>query len=161
MDQNQKVFVYGTLKRGHANHARFGDTIERIYPARLDGYYLVDCGIFPGALPREDGVIPAEDVYVYGEVIDFRDPDLMMLAHLDWVEALYHREMVPVTRLANRPRGTRPDRRNDEELVVEDVWVYILDRSGTRDFTNHYDRNWLDYISKRRMHGRTGSSARP
>ena len=102
-----RVFVYGTLLRGEANHARFCADALTIEPASTRGrLYHLPAG-FPAMVEDEEGT-------VYGEAMTF--PDLQAaLARIDLLEgyrpehpehSLYLRRVQPVTLL--RPGQTVP-----------------------------------------------------
>lgn len=89
---NTLLFVYGTLKRGCANHAQLaGQTL--IGPARTaPGFQLFDLGGFPGLYPAPD-----DRAGVAGEVWSV---DAAALARLDAFEGvhegLYRRVRLPL-----------------------------------------------------------------
>jgi gamma-glutamylcyclotransferase (GGCT)/AIG2-like uncharacterized protein YtfP len=67
-----KLFVYGTLKRGHHNH-RLLEKAQYISHAELWGYQMYSLGGFPGIKPS--------DGHVHGEVYEVED-----LTRLDRLE---------------------------------------------------------------------------
>lgn len=86
-----RVFVYGTLLTGYANHALVEDLTESADAGTVAGYRLLDLGAFPGARP-------ASGLGVRGEVLTLRNPAeaLKRLDHLEGVPSLYTRERVTV-----------------------------------------------------------------
>ena len=80
-DEIERVFVYGTLLRGEANHDRFCQDALGVEPASTTGR-LYDLGVgFPAMVSSAFGT-------VYGEVITFPDINAA-LAGLDVLEG-YH-----------------------------------------------------------------------
>ena len=96
------LFVYGTLLRGGANHARFCADALTIEPASTPGrLYHLPAG-FPAMVEDADGT-------VYGEAMTFSDLDAA-LARIDVLEgcrpdrpehSLYLRRVQPVTLLCS------------------------------------------------------------
>ena len=96
-DDVTRVFVYGTLLRGGANHTRFCNDALAIEPASTQGrLYDLPAG-FPAMVEATDGT-------VYGEAIAFPDIDAA-LTRLDFLEgyrperpehSLYLRRVQPV-----------------------------------------------------------------
>jgi len=82
------VFVYGTLKRGEANHHWL---IEAAFAGRsgLPGAVLHDLGPFPMAI--------AGDGVVWGEVYAVNPATLEQLDRLEGVPRLYQRQPRPLT----------------------------------------------------------------
>jgi gamma-glutamylcyclotransferase (GGCT)/AIG2-like uncharacterized protein YtfP len=110
--QTTRVFVYGTLKRGHRNHRRYiAPHRTQIVPASVQGAVLYEGDAYPMLLPG-DGT-------VRGELVTFLDASAwpVALAHLDMLEGvdpggddgLYRRELWPVT----------------TEHGSVDAWVYV------------------------------------
>lgn len=79
-------FVYGTLKRGEPNYARFlaGHTLAEI-PARLPAAALYTAGPYPFLVQASDLVLPADSVI--GQIITIRpseyDQVLLLLDDLE------------------------------------------------------------------------------
>ncbi len=72
------VFVYGTLRRGFANHDRFCFDVLEVVPAWTTGrLYDLPYG-FPAMVPADDG-------RVIGELLTFPDP-VVALHRLDRLE---------------------------------------------------------------------------
>lgn len=86
----KKLFVYGTLRSGHANSARFG--LEGTAPCtpevKLMGFELFDLGWYPGIRPG--------DGYVVGDLFDVKDNQWAALDQYEGVPDLYTRETVTV-----------------------------------------------------------------
>lgn len=107
MSATDRVFVYGTLKVGQANHPLVADLVVGARPAVLDDHTLFDSGPYPGARR-------APDSHVEGELLVIRAPR-EALARLDELEAhptLFRRRRVLV-------------RAGDERLRA---WFYELVR---------------------------------
>lgn len=88
------VFVYGTLRQGFANHARFCFDVLEVIPASTAGrLYDLPYG-FPAMVPADDG-------RVIGEVLVFPDPvaALRRLDHLEGfrAEGPRHYDRIDVT----------------------------------------------------------------
>lgn len=108
------VFVYGTLRRGFANHDRFCFDVLEVVPAWTTGrLYDLPYG-FPAMVPADDG-------RVIGELLTFPDP----------VTALHR---------LDRLEGFRPDGPRHYDRVVAGVrhtagwdpipaWCYVYSRS--------------------------------
>jgi len=62
MEKNNRVFVYGTLKRGYGNHRLIEPYIAKVTEAAVRGW-LYDLGAFP-AMVEGDG-------WVFGELVEF------------------------------------------------------------------------------------------
>jgi gamma-glutamylaminecyclotransferase len=86
------VFVYGTLKRGFANH-HFLDGQAFVGVARTaPGYALYDLAGFPGMVRKDDDIEG-----VSGEVWSVGDEGLARMDLLECTaEGLYRREAVPL-----------------------------------------------------------------
>jgi excisionase family DNA binding protein len=71
------VLVYGTLRRGMANHDRFCFDVLEVIPARTPGrLYALPYG-FPAMVPAGDG-------RVFGEILVFPDPSPPSAASTTW-----------------------------------------------------------------------------
>lgn len=100
-----KIFVYGTLKRGHGNN-RLLENAELVGPEIVHGFKLYNAG-FPVAAPCEESI--AE-----GEVWDIGD-DQQILYNLDRLESegrMYHRVYI-------------------EDM---DLWLYVGDKTFWSNF---------------------------
>jgi len=87
---NDRVFVYGTLKRGGSNHGLIAGRYSTVSPAVVLGM-LFDLGPFPAAVFRGNR-------YLYGEVFEFEDVTAVLPA-LDMLEGcptLYRRIRIPL-----------------------------------------------------------------
>ncbi len=108
----ERVFFYGTLMTGFDRRTRAGIEGKLSYAGR--GYIqaaLFDLGIYPAAVPNDDG-------RVYGEVYDVLEPG-PVLSVLDEIEG--HSPMSPESSLYVRTRV--PAILDDGSTV--DVWVYF------------------------------------
>jgi gamma-glutamylcyclotransferase (GGCT)/AIG2-like uncharacterized protein YtfP len=105
-----RVFVYGTLKQGQANHSRLlRHNAEFVDYAKTDeGWALIDLGPFP-AMIRDDN-------YVYGEVWEVDMKALPDLDRLEGAPVLYRRYKIPMNYLNT----------SDEDSA----WVYVLAQRG-------------------------------
>jgi gamma-glutamylcyclotransferase (GGCT)/AIG2-like uncharacterized protein YtfP len=63
---SKKIFVYGTLRKGYANHRIISDYVKRITPATIRGW-MFNLGPYP-AVVQGDG-------YVEGELIEFKEAE--------------------------------------------------------------------------------------
>jgi gamma-glutamylcyclotransferase (GGCT)/AIG2-like uncharacterized protein YtfP len=109
--RNIKVFVYGTLKRGHSNHRLLSrGNAEFLGRAYVEGgWRMLDLGAFPGVV--RDG--NQKDGRVFGEVFSC---DIETLATLDLLEghpSFYERQKVAT------PYGK--------------AWMYYLNPKNTRE----------------------------
>lgn len=86
-----KVFVYGTLMRGEANHRVLGTCAELGYKgqARVLGAQLFDLGPYPAAVLTHDTTDE-----IYGELYSVTPETLRRLDRLEGVPDLYQRVKV-------------------------------------------------------------------
>ncbi len=85
------LFVYGTLKRGRANHRLLGDS-RYLGPATTEPRYrLIDLGPYP-ALVRDDD----HGLAVHGEVWEVSAARVAILDEFEGVPDLYERAAVEV-----------------------------------------------------------------
>ena len=120
--QPHLVFVYGTLKRGHHNHACLGHTPKLIGTAALVGAYeMISLGGFPAILPSKAGDLTP----VSGEV--YQVSTATLLGPLDSLEgyfpdneeqSFYHRRKVQAKVMGK----------------ALDCWAYILNETEIRDY---------------------------
>jgi gamma-glutamylcyclotransferase (GGCT)/AIG2-like uncharacterized protein YtfP len=88
----QPVFVYGTLKRGMANHGWLQE--ERyLSDTALPGACLYDLGPFPMAVLAPH---PAEHSLVHGELFAVRPATLDALDQLEGAPRLFQRHWLPL-----------------------------------------------------------------
>jgi gamma-glutamylcyclotransferase (GGCT)/AIG2-like uncharacterized protein YtfP len=80
-----RVFVYGTLRRGEANHDRIAGAL-RLGPARAVGFSLLDMGPYPGMRPGS-GV-------VFGELYAVDDRHLEALDDFEGHPHLFKRSTI-------------------------------------------------------------------
>lgn len=77
---NRKVFVYGTLKKGEANHRLIEAFVKSITPATTRGW-LFDLGPYP-AMVEGHG-------FVHGELVEFHPDDVARAFEvMDWLEGV-------------------------------------------------------------------------
>jgi len=74
-----RLFVYGSLKRGFSNHAFLRGQCFLGVARTQPGYYLHDCGGYPGALPAPHG----EGLHIEGELWEI-DPECQ--TRIEWLE---------------------------------------------------------------------------
>lgn len=95
-----KLFVYGTLRLGHPNGARFGLTADRLVEqgAKLHGFNLFDISWFPGVQPAVDPQSGARDLSsaVTGDVFEVPDNLWPALDSYEGAPNLYRRETVQI-----------------------------------------------------------------
>lgn len=84
-----KVFVYGTLMKGHGNHILL-ENDKFLGNAVLKDYGLYNVSSFPGII-KQDGAA------VKGEVYSISESTLKRLDTLESEGSLYIRNLVPVT----------------------------------------------------------------
>jgi len=120
-DKTNRVFAYGTLLRGEANHERFCADALSIEPASITGR-LYDLGIgFPAMVSSAFGT-------VYGEVITFPDIDAA-LAGLDVLEG-YHPDRPGQSLYLRRVQTVTLLDSGEEVLAYCYVWRGLLPDSA-------------------------------
>ncbi|EDY37926.1 conserved hypothetical protein [Cyanobium sp. PCC 7001] len=88
----QPVFVYGTLKRGMANHSWLRE--ERyLADTALPGACLYDLGPFPMAVLAP---LPTDPSLVHGELFTVRAATLEALDRLEGAPRLFERHWLPL-----------------------------------------------------------------
>ncbi len=112
-----RVFVYGTLMRGAANHAVLARQGARfVRPAVTSSpRVLVDLGPYPALLPAE---VPAPDEHraaVAGELWEIDASRLHALDAFEGAPDLFVRETISVR-----------TSESDEDSVIDGVFVYVL-----------------------------------
>ena len=91
-DQSVYVFVYGTLKRGEANHGVMESANgEFISESKLAGYYMVNTPWYPFAAKSD-----SDDDYIEGELYKVSADKLHILDTLEGYPQLYDRDRVNV-----------------------------------------------------------------
>lgn len=85
-DSDALVFVYGSLKRGMANHGQL-DGARWLGEAQLQGLALYDLGPFPMAVISND-----DDAVLQGEIHAVTAPHLQALDRFEGVPRLYERQ---------------------------------------------------------------------
>lgn len=91
-DQSVYVFVYGTLKRGEANHGVMESANgEFVSESKLAGYYMVNTPWYPFAAKSDN-----DDDYIEGELYKVPADKLHILDTLEGYPQLYDRDRVSV-----------------------------------------------------------------
>jgi gamma-glutamylcyclotransferase (GGCT)/AIG2-like uncharacterized protein YtfP len=94
-----KLFVYGTLKRGHSRARHLAGQRFLGEARTVSRYRLYDCGRYPGLVPAAEGLA------IEGEVWDVTEACLRVLDDVDGVAAgLYQRGLVQL----EAPFDTQP-----------------------------------------------------
>jgi gamma-glutamylcyclotransferase (GGCT)/AIG2-like uncharacterized protein YtfP len=94
--QTHRVFVYGTLRRGHHNHALLEMSKFIAEAATLRTYWMITTGVFPVVLdlvPADFGLPP---LAIAGEIYHIDDATLGELDRLEREGRSYHRKMTEV-----------------------------------------------------------------
>jgi gamma-glutamylcyclotransferase (GGCT)/AIG2-like uncharacterized protein YtfP len=93
--QTHRVFVYGTLRRGHRNHSlEMGKFIGEA--ATLRTYWMITTGVFPvflDAVPTDIGLPP---LAIAGEIYHVDDASLEQLDRLERKGGAYDRKVTDV-----------------------------------------------------------------
>ena len=84
-----KVFVYGTLMRGHINHSYYLSKSKFLGEAELDGYAMYSVSSFPGIVSETSGKVK-------GEVYSVNEETLRKLDSLEGEGSLYIKKMVDI-----------------------------------------------------------------
>ncbi|RLS54585.1 MAG: gamma-glutamylcyclotransferase [Planctomycetota bacterium] len=89
----QRLFVYGTLKRGHCREA-FLQEQQFLGPAQtLPLYRMYDCGSYPGLVDR-----PTDGVSLQGELWEVTSECLAILDRVEELDSgLYDRHAIQLT----------------------------------------------------------------
>lgn len=121
-----RVFVYGTLKKGHGNH-HYLEKSKFLGPCTIKGIYeFVDLGYFPAVVRRERG--PVRNIV--GEVYEVDSDTMVSLDALEGHPGFYERIMVAT------PFSTAED-------TAGRAWVYTLpERTVHRPNWSYVDRCW-------------------
>ena len=91
-DHSVYVFVYGTLKRGEANHGVMESADgEFMAESKLAGYYMVNTPWYPFAAKSDN-----DDDYIEGELYKVPADKLHILDTLEGYPQLYDRDTVSV-----------------------------------------------------------------
>jgi gamma-glutamylcyclotransferase (GGCT)/AIG2-like uncharacterized protein YtfP len=94
--QTHRVFVYGTLKRGHSNHALLETSRFLGEAATLKTYWMITTGVFPvvlDAVPADFGHKPRA---IAGEIYHVDDATLGELDRLEREGRSYDRKVTDV-----------------------------------------------------------------
>jgi gamma-glutamylaminecyclotransferase len=96
--QTHRVFVYGTLKRGHSNHALLETSRFLGEAATLQTYWMITTGVFPvvlDAVPADFGLPP---LAIAGEIYHVDDATLAELDRLEREGRSYDRKVTDVSK---------------------------------------------------------------
>jgi len=89
----QRLFVYGTLKRGHYNHTVLGDSHYIGKDSVYGAFALHDLGSFPGVVT--DTTVNRE---IFGEVYELTDPEIVKdVEYLEGYPTFYYRLPIVTT----------------------------------------------------------------
>jgi gamma-glutamylaminecyclotransferase len=105
--QTHRVFVYGTLKRGHSNHALLATSRFLGEAATLQTYWMITTGVFPvvlDAVPADFGLPP---LAIAGEIYRVDDATLKDLDRLEREGRSYDRKVTDVYEVADVSKGRR------------------------------------------------------
>lgn len=82
-----KIFVYGTLKRGYSNHHLLeGQQLVGEYYSFSQSFKMIDLNGFPGVIQSNDGA------YVTGEIYQVDDVTFSNLDRLEGYPSMFSRE---------------------------------------------------------------------
>ena len=109
-----KVFVYGSLRKGHGNHRLLTESDFKGVYVTLGQYHMVSLGGFPAVF--EDKKVG----HVTGELYEVDDPTLKRLDALEGNGSFYTRKEIPVFSM-------------EDPLQEETVWIYFLTSMSWRD----------------------------
>ncbi len=118
--KTQKLFVYGTLRRGFALHSRLAKLEARYLGRGRIAGNLYNLGEYPGAVPSR-----SRGKAIEGEVYELQDPEKQLKA-LDRVEEF--KSALPERSLFIRQKTTV--RLTDGKRVR--AWVYFLPRRPSK-----------------------------
>ncbi len=94
-----KVFVYGSLKKGYSNHAVMGDSTF-IKEASLKGFCMHSLGAYPALVPQVFNPDNEHPQIVHGELYEVSDAQMPRINRLEGydpdaeVNGFYDRETV-------------------------------------------------------------------
>jgi gamma-glutamylcyclotransferase (GGCT)/AIG2-like uncharacterized protein YtfP len=109
------LFVYGTLRRGEANHAQLDDA-RFIGTARTEPQYeLVDLGGYPALL--EDG-----ETAVVGELYEVDASRLARLDSFEEVPSLYERKSIRVANTSAEVYVMPRERAHEAPRIMDGDW---------------------------------------
>jgi gamma-glutamylcyclotransferase (GGCT)/AIG2-like uncharacterized protein YtfP len=100
--QTHRVFVYGTLRRGHRNHFLLETSKFMGEAATLRPYWMITTGVFPVVLdsvPADFGFPP---LAIAGEIYHVDDATLEQLDRLEDKGRAYDRKMADVCASGNK-----------------------------------------------------------
>lgn len=117
-----KVFVYGSLRKGHGNHAVLDhDSVSFDCNAEINGFAMYSLGAFPGC------VAVNSNQPVYGEVYTVDDDNVWQaLDALEGHPSFYERHVVTT-------------RKGD------DVWIYLLDHATVKGREEVKGGDWNEF----------------
>ncbi|MGI9571737.1 MAG: gamma-glutamylcyclotransferase family protein [Candidatus Actinomarinaceae bacterium] len=129
-----KVFVYGTLKKGYHNHNCLEGS-EFIGSARsIEKFNMINLGGFPAVLYNSD-----DGYQIWGEIYKINDRILQRLDLLEGEGTFYNRVEEDFFMVGNKPT------KNGRKFKC---WLYVLkDMPYTYDYNNVYlnTKNLLTY----------------
>ena len=122
----RRVFVYGTLMKGEANHHYYLQNETCLGKATASGFEMYDIGAFPGIVQGE-GLIP-------GELYEVSHETLRKLDYLEGEGSLYIRKSVSV-KLSNGKKAF--------------AWIYIYNDSvdGLKKIPVWRSQDYVWYVS--------------
>ena len=94
--QTHRVFVYGTLRRGHHNHALLEMSKFIGEAATLRTYWMITTGVFPVVLDAVPGDFGLPPLAVAGEIYHVDDATLEQLDLLEREGRSYDRKVTAV-----------------------------------------------------------------
>jgi gamma-glutamylcyclotransferase (GGCT)/AIG2-like uncharacterized protein YtfP len=94
--QTHRVFVYGTLQRGHRNHALLETSKFIGEAATLRTYWMITTGVFPVALDEVPADFGLQPLAIAGEIYHVDDATLEQLDRLERKGRAYDRKVTDV-----------------------------------------------------------------
>jgi gamma-glutamylcyclotransferase (GGCT)/AIG2-like uncharacterized protein YtfP len=91
-----RVFVYGTLKRGHSNHALLQNSAFMGEAATLNPYWMITTGVFPIVLDAAPEGFELPPLAIAGEIYHCDDSTLQELDRLEQEGRAYDRKATDV-----------------------------------------------------------------
>ncbi len=126
-----RIFVYGTLKKGFGNAQWFLSDSQFLGNATVKGQLLNIVGSFPGLIGSDD-----QKSMVHGEVYLVDNPTLARLDHLENEGILYHRKST----IAQMTTNCKGDDYQGQKAKV--VWTYFWGKSQSQNFPIITSGNW-------------------
>lgn len=109
-----KVFVYGTLKKGHGLHGYISRT-EFISNDSVDGFEMYDLGAFPCIVQGEGTV--------HGEVYEIDGNTLHMLDRVEGYPSLYNRMQITTNNGHECHVYYMEDKQNINNKIETGIWT--------------------------------------